>query len=64
MRILPTYIPDNSESNLTFFNDLEAFEPEQQVLIRQVGLYILLNHVSFMGNKRKWNKFLFYLVFF
>ncbi len=56
-------IANNSVSNLTSFNDLQAFEPEPQVLIRQVGLYILLNHVSFMGNKRKWNKFLFYLVF-
>ncbi len=44
MQTLPKYIPDNIVSNLTSFNDLEAFEPEPQVHIRQVYILQTLNH--------------------
>lgn len=47
------YIPDNSMSNLTSFKDLEIFEPEPQVLKRQVYITQTLNHVSFIEQEEK-----------
>lgn len=53
MRTLLKYIPDNSMSNLTSFKDLEVFEPEPQVLKRQVYIIQTLNHVSFIEQEEK-----------
>lgn len=49
MWTLLKYISDNSASNVTSFKDLEVFEPEPQVPIRQVYILQTLNHVSFIG---------------